>query len=117
MERRVFAYICNKLNRFMNLFLATMKKKLLIMSSLATLAGISFVAFSWRGENRFSDVILTNTDAIARGEGWMDKGPGSLQLCGRPILGNETESCLTTVWYCPGMKEPCQEVECSQHEK
>lgn len=89
-----------------------MKKKCLIACSIAALGILTGIGIKIQAQEKFSDITLSNAEAIASGES-EKKGPGVPGICGERWDDYDT-ICDTPVLTCQDYLEytHCQDIEC-----
>lgn len=89
-----------------------MKKKCLIVCSVMILGVLTTIIVKIQHQEKFSDIVLTNAEAIASGES-EKKGPGVPGICGERWDDYDT-ICDTPILTCQNQLEytHCQNIEC-----
>lgn len=89
-----------------------MKKKYLIVYVVMTLGVLTAITVKIQCQEKYSDIALTNAEAIASGES-EKKGPGVFGLCGERWDDYDT-ICDTPILTCLNQLEHthCQNIEC-----
>ena len=94
-----------------------MKRNLTIITCIILLAATSLLIGKYLGNNKMSDIMLLNIEAIARGEGTLT-GPSWTDVCGsyNPKTGERCEEWFT---WCGAtdIADPCTQTLCPDHQK